>query len=403
MRVLTIIHLYPPYHVGGYEMACKGAMERFVEHGHDAQVLTGDHRFPGVEDMASKVSVRRELQGWWDWEAWEPAHLGFAERARRERHNEQALGRAVDEFKPDVASIWNLGMTSWTLGTMLEKRRVPVVLTFLDDWVTFANTFDAWSRIFDRRPWARPIGALLGLETRLPRWDGALSSAASLSIAQAIERTGRWKFPGAPIIPIGVDTDDFPVTTPRDGPWGWNILYVGRVVPAKGVHTAVRALALLPPSAHLDVVGHAHESQRRAVEELADSLGVAERVRFDVATSRQDLRRRYLDADVLVFPSEWPEPFGIVPLEAMACGTPVVATGTGGSGEFLDGGENCLLFEAGNPTALAEALVALAGDAGLRRRLTAGGTRTASTLTMHRFADELEQLHVQAVARHSKV
>jgi glycosyltransferase involved in cell wall biosynthesis len=67
-----------------------------------------------------------------------------------------------------------------------------------------------------------------------------------------------------------------------------------------------------------------------------------------------------------------------VPLEAMAVGTPVVATGTGGSAEYLQDGENCLIFERDDAAALAAAVGRLAGDGDLRERLRDGGVATAA-------------------------
>ena len=392
-----MIHLYPPHHLGGYEVACRGAMERFVEHGADVLVLTNDYRIEGVDEVSSKVPVYRELQGWWNWEAWAPGRLGPVDRVRRERHNQQTLLRVLDEFRPDVASVWDLAFMSWSMATLLEQRGVPIVLTFLDQWVATSAPFDAWTRIFDRRPWARPLGRALGLETRLPTFDRALASTASRMIFEDIAESSRWKFPNAELVPIGVDTIDFPISAPSDKEWSWRILYAGRVVQQKGVFTLVRALALLPDSARLDIVGHVHETQRQELVALAEGLGVADRLAFDLARSRQELRLRYREADVLVFPTEWPEPFGIVPLEAMACGTPVVATGTGGSGEFLVDGVNCVRFPPGDAEGLAEAVRQVAEDAGLRRRITEGGTATAGELTMDRFAERLLQLHQRAV------
>ncbi len=402
MKVLTIIHLYPPHHLGGYEVACQGVMERFVERGDEVLVLTNDYRIEGVEECGASVPVRRELAGWFNWEEWAPDRVGLAERVRRERHNQATLRRVLAEFNPDVASVWDLAFMSWTLATILERRRIPTVLTFLDQWVATSAPFDAWTRIFDRRPWARPLGRALGLETRLPTFEGASASMASAMIGATIEEESRWKFPAAELVPLGVDTADFPVSSPRQGPWSWRVLYVGRVVPHKGVYTLVRSLPLLPEQARLELVGYVHDKQRQELLALAEQLGVSDRVVFDVARSRQDLLGRYKRADVLVFPSEWPEPFGIVPLEAMACGVPVVATGTGGSGEFLEDGANCVLFAPGDPEALAAAVRRVAQDDELRRRITQGGAATASVLTMDRFADRLHELHRQALQQDAR-
>lgn len=398
MRILTISHLYPPHHLGGYEIACRGVVERMVARGHDVVVLTSDTHLDGTDEPSSpdRAQVVRTLRTWWDWEAFAPANPSLAARVKIERHNERALRRALDEFRPDVASIWSLGFVSWTMPTILERRSVPIVLTMLDQWVCTTPELDAWTRLFDRRPWARPLGAALGLETRLPSFRSARASAASRMIADEVASDGRWRLPDLAIVPLGVDTDDFPITAAVSRSWSWRLLYVGRVVASKGVPTLIRAMAELPTEATLDVVGHAHENQLAEMTELATRCGVADRVSFGRPTSRADLRERYRRSDLVVFPSEWPEPFGIVPLEAMACGVPVIATGTGGSGEFLDDAVNCVLFRPGDPQDLAAAARRVAQDASLRHSITAGGTETARALTMERFCDGLERIHREA-------
>jgi glycosyltransferase involved in cell wall biosynthesis len=215
-------------------------------------------------------------------------------------------------------------------------------------------------------------------------------------IEESVEAKSRWKFPDAEHIPMGVENRSFPVTEPRRGEWSWRIMYSGRLVPEKGVHTLIKALPLLPEQATLDLVGHGHESMKQELSELATELGVRDRVTFALASSRQDLRDRYRAADLVVMSSEWPEPFGLVPLEAMACGTAVVATGTGGSGEFLDNGVNCLLYTPGDPQSLAAAASRMADDEELRSKLVAGGTATATRMTMDGYADRLEALHKRA-------
>jgi glycosyltransferase involved in cell wall biosynthesis len=82
----------------------------------------------------------------------------------------------------------------------------------------------------------------------------------------------------------------------------------------------------------------------------------------------------------------------------MACARPVVATGAGGSGEFLTDEGNCLRFSAGDPHALVDALIRLAGDPALRQRLVRRGIDTASQLTMDRLTDELEARFLSAAS-----
>ena len=112
---------------------------------------------------------------------------------------------------------------------------------------------------------------------------------------------------------------------------------------------------------------------------------------------RAELLAAYAEADAVVFPVLWDEPWGLVPLEAMARGRPVAATGRGGSGEYLRDGENCLLFEAGDAAELAAAVRRLAGDAQLRERLVAGGLATAPRYSATAFNEAVERELERAV------
>src|SRR5207247_7592583 len=156
----------------------------------------------------------------------------------------------------------------------------------------------------------------------------------------------------------------------------------------KGVETAIRALPSLP-NATLTLVGSGDALFMAELEQLVAGLGLEGRVVF-ARRSRAELPATYADCDVLLFPTLWEEPWGLVPLEAMAMGRPVVATGTGGSAEYLRDERNCLVFRpADDPGALAAAIRRLAGDESLRRRLRGGGVETARTYTVERFDEKV--------------
>jgi glycosyltransferase involved in cell wall biosynthesis len=158
------------------------------------------------------------------------------------------------------------------------------------------------------------------------------------------------------------------------------------------VQTAVQSLAHCPAEATLTVVGRGDRAHLAELQADAARLGVADRVRF-TSVPRQQIGQHYRAADAVVFPSAWEEPFGLVPLEAMASGTPVVATATGGAAEFLVDETNCLVVPLGQAATLAAALERLAADPDLRRRLVAGGRRTAAELDVDRLADHLWSWH----------
>ena len=110
------------------------------------------------------------------------------------------------------------------------------------------------------------------------------------------------------------------------------------------------------------------------------------------------MRGLYAGADAVVFPVTWDEPWGLVPIEAMAHGVPVVATGRGGSAEYLRDGENALLHAPGEPAALATVLRRLADDPDLRERLRRGGAATAPQHTARAFNERLEAVLLAAIA-----
>jgi glycosyltransferase involved in cell wall biosynthesis len=161
------------------------------------------------------------------------------------------------------------------------------------------------------------------------------------------------------------------------------------------VEPLVRALALLPAQATLDVVGPPEPAYVPTISSIIDELGLAERVHMS-EVPREQLRSIYADADVFVFPSLWAEPFGLVPIEAMACDTPVVASGTGGSAEFLRDGANCLIAPPRQPAAIADAINRLSADPGLRRRLLDGGRTTAAWADVNQLTETVAAWHDHA-------
>jgi glycosyltransferase involved in cell wall biosynthesis len=194
----------------------------------------------------------------------------------------------------------------------------------------------------------------------------------------------------------GVSPGLFEPAAPR--PWGWRLLYVGRIDPRKGIDTAILALESLPSEATLTVMGAGDTAHMAELRRLAADHDLAGRMRF-ARCPRERLQAVYAEADALVFPVRWEEPWGLVPLEAMSVGTPVVATGRGGSGEYLRDGENCLLFDpGGGPDALAGGLRRLAADEPLRMRLREGGLRTASEITERAWNEAVERLCERALA-----
>jgi glycogen synthase len=393
--VLVVTSLYPPHSYGGYEASCRDVVERWRARGHRVTVLTTSTRVAGVADDPAETGVRRELEFYWVDHAL--PERSWRERVRIERHNQDALRRAVDENRPDVVSFWSMGALSLGLLEATARRGLPAVLVVCEDWLVYGERADLWRRPLARSPRRRRLArALTGLPTGWPP-PGADTRAVyvSDSVRSTAEREAAWRPDRSTVIGSGIDLSDFPLQDDAPRPWSWRLLVVGRLDPRKGVDVAVRALAQLPEQTVLDVVGRGDEGYRQQLDALVRELGLDHRVRFD-AVPRAELASRYAAADALLFTPVWQEPFGLVPLEAMACGTPVVATGTGGSADFLDDEENCLLVPPGDPAALAAAVSRLADDEPLRQQLVTAGRSTAAAHSVDEYAARLEREHLDA-------
>jgi glycogen synthase len=352
VRILTVGNMYPPHHLGGYELIWRSAVWHSRLAGHEVRVLTTDVRF-GEPLEADDPACFRELEWYWRDHAWPRRSL--PDRLRLERANARTLRRHLDEFRPDVVAWWAMGGMSLSLPSLVH---VPSAAFVLDDWLEYAPKEDQWRRMFTKRFDVSAIDHWVFISEYTRKRAGELGYVfASSEVSQA-----------------GVG-DEFLDPAPAQ-PWAWRLLYVGRIDERKGIDTAVRALEHLPPEATLDVVGSGDEDAERRLRALAD-----ERVRFRGAVPREQLPAVYASADAVLFPVRWREPWGVVPLEAMAVGRPVVATGRGGSGEYLRDEENALLFDAEDPAALAAQIIRLASDAPLRERLRSAGLETARAHT----------------------
>ncbi|MGZ6825439.1 MAG: glycosyltransferase, partial [Mycobacteriales bacterium] len=186
------------------------------------------------------------------------------------------------------------------------------------------------------------------------------------------------------VVPCGVDPELFRPDGPaaRRSRRRLRIVSVGRLVERKGVGNAIEALGLLRaaggPDVELVVAGGPDASaldrdpEVARLRALAERAGVADRVVLLGRVERAALPALLRSADLAVC-VPWYEPFGIVPLEAMACGTPVVGSAVGGLCDTVVHGETGLLVPPRRPDLLADALGVLLADAPRRRALGAAG------------------------------
>jgi D-inositol-3-phosphate glycosyltransferase len=229
-------------------------------------------------------------------------------------------------------------------------------------------------------------------ELRIVEESRIVRSADRIVAANVVERAHLvWYYgatsEGISVIPCGVDTELFQPMSQAAAkdllelPPGPVLLYVGRLEPIKGLETLLEAVARIGGSARLYIVGgdsdepsspHAARLRTRVA-----ALGLDRRVRFLGAQPQRRLRYFYAAADATVMPSYY-ESFGMVALEAMACGSPVVASRVGGLTTTVKDGITGYLVPEGDAVALGERLELLLHDPATRARLGREATRWAA-------------------------
>lgn len=187
-------------------------------------------------------------------------------------------------------------------------------------------------------------------------------ASAVFTVSSKLQKIGMKFFPEAEekfsLIPNGVDPEDFNCPAPpranfpvRNGP---KILSVSNLIPIKGIDLNIRAIHKLKdryPNISYSIIGEG--SQRDTLEQLTKSLGMEDRVRFLGRIEHREVLRKMRECDVFSLPS-WNEAFGVVYIEAMACGKPVIGCKGEGIEDFVEHGVTGMLAEPHNVDDLAE-------------------------------------------------
>ncbi|MEP6669616.1 MAG: glycosyltransferase family 4 protein [Chthoniobacter sp.] len=357
MRLLVVSNLYPPHYIGGYELGCRDVVHALRQRGHDVRVLTSTFRYPGIAD--EEVGVDRLLQ-----------YVRGNERHDKIREC-RLLKDAVEDHRAEIVYFWNqAGLCYWlpTAARLLGRR----LAFFLSDGDFVSWRIGAW--LSGSAAKSAFVRALFG-ETFLVRGQPIVRHQtchfASQFLSNCASRVGIAVNAETSLVAHwGIDPQLFvavarPARSPR------RLLYVGQLIPQKGIHTAIAALGLLCAepaceSLTLTIVGGGQDPDyENRLREMLTPLGLSDRIHFLGKVPRTDLPGIYAQHDVLVFPSEWEEPFAITPLEAMASGLVVVGTTTGGSGELFRNRETALTFAAGDAGDCARAIRELCDDPAL--------------------------------------
>jgi len=256
------------------------------------------------------------------------------------------------------------------------------------------------------------------IEKRAVHESAAVTAASEIEVSELVDLYGADPAK-LPIIPCGVDLNVFRPMRQMDAREVLGrdqceriVLFVGRIEQIKGIDVLLRALGLLffrHPELRNDlcllVVGGALDPnddspETEKIEELQRLVHqhrMEANVSFVGSMDQQRLALFYAAADVCAVPS-LTESFGLVALEAMACGTPVVGTRVGGLQTLIEHGESGLLVPAGDYQALAESMAKVLTDHRLRMHLAHGARDRAEHFSWRRVGDSVEALYTKILA-----
>jgi glycogen(starch) synthase len=385
VRILVVSNLYPPHVLGGYEILCGQVVGALRARGHDVHVLTSTHGGRGGEPGLER---RLALETPFD----EPARRSRALRARVQHENAAVTRETLARVRPDRVFVWS--QLRLTLGAAAEAERslLPVAYTLNDEHLAgyLPARVDGTLRSSAAAVLDRWLAAGLTLRTLRMRHVTCISAALRAGLVEKGVPVAQ-----ARVIHQGIPIELFPARTDRAPIRSRaRVLYAGQLHPYKGVHTLLEAAALLSrrphlPALELTIAGDGPAEYKARLRALA--VAAAPEVRFLGRVPQARLAELYRAHDAFVFPSTWKEPFGLTHLEAMASGTPVVSTDEGGPREFLEDGQNALVFRAGDAGHLALALERLLVDDALARRLSRGGRDCVERrFTLSRYVSDLE-------------
>lgn len=368
---------------GGMNVVVRAQTEVLARAGHQVELITRRQRpdEPAVVELAPNLRLHSLAAG--------PART--IEKGEHEALIDafrDALAALLREVPVDVihGEHWFSGIAALPVARELG---VPFVQSFHSIAAEASLPLSAGER-------AESPGRLAG-EARLARESDALVVISDAERDTAIERLN-----ASPeriyVVPPGVDQTvfypaDAVVAAPGAGRDRPRLIVGGRLHPLKGIDLAVDAVAELPGASRPDlvVVGAPPPDSlayERSLHEAVARHGLAERVRFTGPLSRAGFAAEMREADVLLMPSH-SETFGLVVLEAAACGLPAIAYRSGGLAESVRHDETGLLVDTREPADWAAAIARLLGDAGLYARLAATALAHARAMSWDASAGQL--------------
>jgi glycosyltransferase involved in cell wall biosynthesis len=391
MHVMLCYSIYPPIQAGGAELIVSYLAEGLAQRSHRVTVVStcGPQMEPYPIEHRNGVEVirffpdnrywlfEREGRGGYDKLRW---HL----RDAWNRACGRRLRQILREYRPDVVHSHGVEGFSPVLWRMAKSLGIPLMHTAHDYYmlcprallVTRRQSICATPAVPCRlrAAWYSRCAAAIDLFCSPSQFLLDLHLAHGLSArSSAVVSNG---------IPMRARSQP-PDAVARHGPL--RLLFAGRLTAEKGLRVAIEAMRRLPPEFPVTLMIAGKGGLEGEVRAAADA---DPRITYVGYLSGEDKDRAFASADCLLLPSLWYENAPVVIVEAAAYGLAVIGSRLGAIPEFIEDGRNGLLFEAGNPQALADSIQRLALDGALQSELRRGG---APLLARHSVTRMLEE------------
>lgn len=401
MKILVLHSLYAPHVGGGAEIVVRQLAEGLQARGCDVAVLaTGPETGLHEETLGGVRIYRAGLYNlYWHFTQTRPNHLlrlGWHYRDRYNRKMRLYVREVITRERPDVVICNNL--TGWSISAWdeISAAGLPIVQVLHDLYLLCPK-----DTMFSKgRSCERQCAMCSAFRQHHAAASAQVAAVIGVSrfILERVSRLGYFGHASRHVVHNSTPPSDGASTAPRQSHSGLlRFGYIGTLSENKGVGWLTEQFQALSINATLEIAGRGKSDYEAQLKAAANPAKVR-------IVGYQDTDTFLHNIDVLVVPSIWAEPFGLVAIEACARNVPVIATNMGGLPEIIQDNLNGLLCSPADPDSLGRAMLKLYLDSGLRQRLSRQArSSVAPFLDMERMLDQyLSVLHAALHGRRAK-
>lgn len=324
MKILVLSNYYPPYYIGGYELACFDTVKYLESAGHDVCILTGEYK----KTSKSYEKIYRKLK-YINYD--DPSYLN---KNQIEEFNYEITKEVIEKYKPDLVYIWSLRLISLSPLWAVEKTKIKKVFEIGDFWMKgfLSNSF--LSKLKRKAKQVLPFFKAVNVEIN-----------PVIIVSNWMINEMKTKYSSKDIFQIPNGTKITKQKNKKDEHL-MKYMFCGRLDYSKGLDISIKALSSLKDMNINDfefhIYGNGDPDYIYKCKKMIKVLNLEDEVFFHGQTD--SLESAYKENHILLMPTRMREPFGLVLIEAMNYGVVPIATNDYGPAEIIENNKDGLLF-----------------------------------------------------------